>query len=244
MALIMVSGLPCSGRSTRVAELVADLERRIQGASTTASSSAAGSSSSSSATPSSSAHGIRRIAVVSDASVHNSKECYATQRSEKPARASYLSAVTRALSKDCIVIADGGAGLNIKGFRYQLWCDAREAGVRCVSLQVHAPPETCRRWNAERRARAGAAAESSYEEATIEEMLMRYEEPNEMVRWDQPLFVASSVPVAAPGIEGAEAAVEPLPLEEIWQAAAVGRAQKAPGVVQPVRAYMRSCISC
>lgn len=135
MALIIISGLPCSGRSTRVSELVQDFERRIASSST------------------SPAMSIRRIEVVSDASVHNAKGCYSTQRLEKPARASYLSAVTRAIGKDCITVADGGAGLNIKGFRYQLWCAAREEGVRCVSVQVHAPPTVCKKWNQARRER-------------------------------------------------------------------------------------------
>jgi Chromatin associated protein KTI12 len=147
MALIIVSGFPCSGRSTRVTELVSDFERRIA---------------STSSAP------VARIQVISDASVHNAKSCYKSQQAEKPARASYLSAVTRAIAKDCITVADGGAGLNIKGFRYQLWCAAREEGVRCVSVQVHAPPDVCKRWNKERRERG----EGSYEEETMEEMLM------------------------------------------------------------------------
>ena len=42
---------------------------------------------------------------------------------EKDARATEYSAVKRALGKDTIIIADG---LNyIKGFRYQLYCEAK-----------------------------------------------------------------------------------------------------------------------
>ena len=145
MALIIISGLPCSGRSTRATELVKDFERRIASSST-----------------SPALASISRIEIVSDATVHNAKGCYSTQRLEKPARASYLSAVTRSIGKDCITVADGGAGLNIKGFRYQLWCAAREEGVRCVSVQVHAPPEICKQWNQSRRARE----EESYDDDT------------------------------------------------------------------------------
>lgn len=48
---------------------------------------------------------------------------YREARSEKDARATFYSAVKRALGKDSIVIADG---LNyIKGFRYQLYCEAK-----------------------------------------------------------------------------------------------------------------------
>ncbi|KDN45088.1 chromatin associated protein KTI12 [Tilletiaria anomala UBC 951] len=222
MALIIVSGLPSSGRSSRTVELVADFERRIA------------STSSAPSLP------VSRIEVVSDATVHNQKSCYSNQRLEKPARASYLSAVTRALGKDCITIADGGAGLNIKGFRYQLWCAAREEGVRCVSVQVHAPPETCKEWNKRRRNRE----EEAYDDDTIDEMLLRYEEPNEMVRWDQPLFIVPSVAFTSDGIPAkSEAQKEPLPLDEIWDAATSGAAKKKPGVVLAQRSTAGSYLT-
>jgi len=57
-------------------------------------------------------------------------------RTEGRARAAYLSAVRRALSTSAIVIADGGAGLNIKGSRYELWCAARELGLRCATVRT------------------------------------------------------------------------------------------------------------
>ncbi len=48
---------------------------------------------------------------------------YREARSEKDARAAEYSAVKRALGRDTIVVADG---LNyIKGFRYQLYCEAK-----------------------------------------------------------------------------------------------------------------------
>lgn len=60
------------------------------------------------------------------------------QRTEGRARAAYLSAVRRALSPSTIVIADGGAGLNIKGSRYELWCATRELGLRCATVRFRA----------------------------------------------------------------------------------------------------------
>lgn len=149
MALILVSGLPCSGRTTRSEELREAFTERIRAG--TGAGAGAGTS-----------LGVRTVSVVSDGTVHNRRSCYATQRTEKPARAAYLSAVTRALARDAVVVADGGAGLNIKGFRYQLWCAAREEGVRCVSVQVHAPPASCRAWNDTRR----AAGQDAYEHDT------------------------------------------------------------------------------
>lgn len=56
---------------------------------------------------------------------------YATAKAEKDARAAEMSAIKRLLGKDDIVIADG---LNyIKGFRYQLFCEAKALGTpSCV----------------------------------------------------------------------------------------------------------------
>lgn len=133
MALVLISGLACSGRTSRTNELADALRSRLPSG------------------------GMERIVLIDDRTAHIARESYASQRTEKPARAAYLSAVIRALARDTIVLADGGAGLNIKGFRYQLWCAAREAGVRCVSVQVHAPAETCRIWNQARRERGEEA---------------------------------------------------------------------------------------
>ena len=65
-------------------------------------------------------------------------------------------------------------------------------------------------------------------------MLLRYEEPNEMVRWDQPLFVVPSVVPEMEGGSVASSEPEPIPLDEIWDAATTTSARKAPGVVAPV----------
>ena len=59
-------------------------------------------------------------------------------RTEKPARGTFYSAVQRLLSKDDIVIADG---LNyIKGFRYQLFCEAKALSTpHCVVIHALTP---------------------------------------------------------------------------------------------------------
>lgn len=60
---------------------------------------------------------------------------YREARTEKDARAEEYSAVKRALGRDTIVIADG---LNyIKGFRYQLYCEAK--AMQTPSCVVRAP---------------------------------------------------------------------------------------------------------
>lgn len=57
-------------------------------------------------------------------------------KAEKPVRGSCLTTVNRMLSKKTLLVCDG---MNyIKGYRYQMNCAAKEAGVRpcTVSLPV------------------------------------------------------------------------------------------------------------
>ncbi|PWZ03166.1 chromatin associated protein KTI12 [Testicularia cyperi] len=241
MALVIVSGLASSGRTTRSLELKADLEQRI-------------SSTSAATSGSSSARGINRVVIVSDADIHVPRTAYSSQRTEKPARASYLSAVTRALGRDTVVIADGGAGLNIKGFRYQLWCAAREVGVRCLSILVHTHPDVCRSWNQQRRAGdQHATHEAAYDDETLDSLLARFEEPNPMTRWDSPLFIVpttleaatpnSDPEITANDVDKTRIRSEPIPLDEIWTAITTGSVSKAPEVVAPTRSTTANYLS-
>jgi protein KTI12 len=142
------------------------------------------------------------------------------------------------LTRDTIVVADG---LNyIKGFRYQLYCEAKAVPTTYCVVHVGAPAERCREWN--ERALAAAAASNGngngngngnddtttnttptttpigtgYPPAIFENLLFRYEEPNGMNRWDAPLF---TIPCEDP---------EP-PYAAIWEAliGADGHAVKA-----------------
>jgi tRNA uridine 5-carbamoylmethylation protein Kti12 len=75
-------------------------------------------------------------------------EIYNSASQEKTARAEEFSAIKRALAKDNIVIADG---LNyIKGYRYQLWCEAKATATRCCVVHIGAQEDECKKWNRER----------------------------------------------------------------------------------------------
>jgi protein KTI12 len=145
MALVIVSGLACSGRSRRSQELREDFIRRTNKSSVDTN-----------GTP-------MRVVRLCNKDVNIRPIQFSTQKLEKPARAAYLSLVTRHLSKNTLVIADGGAGTNIKGFRYQMWCAARETGVRCISIFCVASKENCKRRNDKRRAEGD---EQAYDEET------------------------------------------------------------------------------
>lgn len=80
-----------------------------------------------------------KVHLINDQSLGVSRAVYHTARAEKDARAEEYSAVKRVLSRDDIVIADG---MNyIKGFRYQLFCEAKAMSTpSCVvSTMAHLP---------------------------------------------------------------------------------------------------------
>lgn len=133
MACITISGFPCSGKTTRAVELMHYLEERI-------------------ASPA--YEGEKpRVVIISDQvlnvprssydgmlderlSPHRSRGLNASQpdsKSEKPARGTLFTAVNRNLSSDTILIID--AMNYIKGFRYQIYCAAREAGVKTCTVR-------------------------------------------------------------------------------------------------------------
>ena len=102
----------------------------------------------------------------------------------------------------------------IKGFRYQLYCEAKAVQTPSSVVHVGTPAERCREIN-EKALGNGVAG---YEGEVFENLVFRYEEPNGMSRWDAPLF---TVPYddAVP------------PCEAIWEAM-VGSDGKAK-VVRP-----------
>jgi len=63
-----------------------------------------------------------------------------------------------------------------------MYCAAREQKVRVATVFVVAQPEHCKAWNAARE--DGRA----YPPATLDNLIVRFEEPSSMVRWDSPLF--------------------------------------------------------
>ncbi|KAF9430549.1 hypothetical protein BGZ94_006199 [Podila epigama] len=165
MPLVILSGLPSSGKTRRALELKEFFERRIQ----------------ENANAADSKTKEYRIHIVNDESLNlNKHESYNTAADEKKARGALMSAVERLLSKDDIVIADS---LNyIKGFRYQLYCVARAIGTPHCVMFCACMPDLARGWNKESQA---------YPETIFEELVVRFEEPDSRTKWDSPLFVVA-----------------------------------------------------
>lgn len=129
MALVVICGQPCSGKSTAatcLAEALQETESK----------------------PS--------FRIIDETSFHVTRnESYANMPSEKNLRGVLRSEVDRSLSRDNIIIVDS---LNsIKGYRYELWCLARAAGTRYCVLHSDVDETNCRKWNEERREKSEPA---------------------------------------------------------------------------------------
>ncbi|KAL0336495.1 UNVERIFIED_CONTAM: protein KTI12 [Sesamum calycinum] len=129
MALVVICGQPCSGKSTAAACLAEALQE-VESKPT--------------------------VRIVNESSFHlNRNESYANMPAEKNLRGVLRSEVDRSLSRDNIIIVDS---LNsIKGYRYELWCLARAAGTRYCVVHCDVEESYCRQWNEERRNRSEPA---------------------------------------------------------------------------------------
>ncbi|RMZ70382.1 KTI12 (TOT4) [Pyrenophora seminiperda CCB06] len=169
MPLVLISGFPSAGKTTRAAQLKKDFESRIASA------------------PPDTRVSRLKVHLVNDQTLGVARTVYHTAKAEKDARAEEYSAVKRFLSREDIVIADG---LNyIKGFRYQLYCEAKalQTPSCVVKLHVGTPADRCRENN--KKLLADKERDGGYDEEDFENLIFRYEEPNGMARWDSPLFI-------------------------------------------------------
>ncbi|KAM0349430.1 hypothetical protein ACHAPU_003839 [Fusarium lateritium] len=194
MPLIIVSGLPTSGKSTRAKQLHDYLSKRISDTK-------------------------YRLHLISDESLSISRTVYdlsqlpahtrSANASEKDARATIYGAVKRVLSDKDIVILDG---LNyIKGWRYQLHCESKAVRTPSCILQIGCSVDKAKEVNEARlqkreiEATKGTDTEEvlptstgsgdsvvdstePYAPNNWDNLVFRYEEPNPMTRWDSPLF--------------------------------------------------------
>lgn len=75
-----------------------------------------------------------KIATVPTHDASHPRSVYDNARTEKMARGVAYARAKRALGKDTFVILDG---MNyIKGYRYQLWCEAKAVGTTCCVVSI------------------------------------------------------------------------------------------------------------
>ncbi|KAI9685802.1 MAG: hypothetical protein M1820_010732 [Bogoriella megaspora] len=165
MPLILLSGFPSSGKTYRANQLQSAFGAKIS-------------------TSSDPRISRLKVHVVNDESLGLSRDAYHLARTEKDARATQTSAIKRLIGRDTIVISDS---LNyIKGFRYQLYCEAKAVQTPSCVIHVGTPIEKCREINTQLL--KDDTASGGYNDEDFENLIFRYEEPNGMTRWDSPLF--------------------------------------------------------
>jgi len=164
--LIVFVGQPCTGKTTRCKELHQHLED----------------------------HSEYNVVVVSEDTLGITREVgYANSKAEKITRASLKAAVEREISRpNTVVLLDS---LNyIKGFRYELFCMAKTAGLSYCLVFCDVSPHIAEEWHR-------ATTTDTWTPEQVKELQMRFERPNDRNRWDKPLFTVG--------------AMEPLPLDDI-----------------------------
>ncbi|CAH9115051.1 unnamed protein product [Cuscuta europaea] len=156
MALVVICGQPCSGKSTAAACLADALNNTDSKPS---------------------------VRIIDETSFHLSRnQTYADMIAEKNLRGILRSEVDRSLSRDNVIIVDS---LNsIKGYRYELWCLARAAGMRYCVLHCDVDDNMCQTWNNERKEKG----EPVYDDVIFQDLVRRFERPDSRNRWDSPLF--------------------------------------------------------
>ncbi|KAH6624498.1 chromatin associated protein KTI12 [Chaetomium sp. MPI-SDFR-AT-0129] len=162
MPLIIITGLPTSGKTTRACQLHAYLSSRLAATSQQQQQSQQQPQPQPRQQPPTPQY---RLHLISDPSLSISRTVYdlsptqlpahvrSANASEKDARAAIYAAVKRVLSPRDIVILDG---LNyIKGWRYQLFCEAKNVRTASCVLQIGCGKERARGVNEARLARRG-----------------------------------------------------------------------------------------
>lgn len=118
MQLVILTGFPCSGLTYRANQLASLIEKTQDELFAT--------------TESASPVSLKsrfKVNVVASHDTSHPRIVYDHARTEKEARGVAYARAKRALTKDSIVLLDG---MNyIKGWRYQLWCEAKAAGTTC-----------------------------------------------------------------------------------------------------------------
>ncbi|KAJ5623430.1 hypothetical protein N7490_012035 [Penicillium lividum] len=195
MPLVLLTGYPCSGLTYRANQLAALLETAQDELFA--------------ATESASPVTLKsrfKVNVVPSHDSSHPRTVYDHARTEKEARGVAYARAKRVLTRDSIVILDG---MNyIKGWRYQLWCEAKAAGTSCCVVHVGTPVDQCVA-NNDARLQRQASEEKKESESTpsplldtrksidneepyppelLNNLIFRYEEPSTHSRWDKPLF--------------------------------------------------------
>lgn len=129
---------------------------------------------------------IKNTVIINEQSARPDKtllECYATSTEEKLTRSALKSEFDKHVIGDTktLVILDS---LNyIKGFRYELHCISKAVGEKHGVIWLLCREEVAKKWNEKR-----SDERQKYSEEIMNELILRYEPPDQRNRWDKPLY--------------------------------------------------------
>ncbi|XP_017096144.1 protein KTI12 homolog [Drosophila bipectinata] len=176
MPIVVITGLPASGKSTRARQLRDHFEEKGKRV-----------------------HLITENEAVPKALFEKNSHAGDSQK-EKVVRSDLKSEASRNLNKDDLVILD--AGNYIKGYRYEIYCMTKAARTNQCTLFCCIPQEQAWEFNSKRTATDELPPEAEtpeqpvnnsdvpYTREIFDALCMRYEEPQSNNRWDSPLVVA------------------------------------------------------
>ena len=169
MPLVIICGVPCSGKTKRANEIVDILTKKG-----------------------------KKYEIINDELCGIKYEDYGDFGKEKEARGKLRSELNKFISKDVFTIIDSANYIKVRiiafwlyfsviivtnkhfqGFRYELWCIARAASTPCCTLVPIGSYDDCRERN---------KALNRLSSVQFEEMIQRWEEPDKNRKWESPLF--------------------------------------------------------
>lgn len=169
MPLIILCGLPSSGKSTRAQELSDFFKEKN-----------------------------KKVIVISEnvgvpKANYQKNEYFDDSQKEKIVRADLKSETIRSLNKDNVVILD--AGNYIKGYRYEIYCASKSARVTQCTIYCAITKEQAWEFNEKRELGVEDLTKEDlnnsnfgYSREMFDALCLRFEEPHGNNRWDSPLF--------------------------------------------------------
>ncbi|XP_058799111.1 protein KTI12 homolog [Phymastichus coffea] len=159
MPLIIMTGTPCSGKTTRANELKNYFETRG-----------------------------KKVEIISeeetiDKATFNKNSFYADSKQEKLIRGNIKSNAQRLLTQSDVLIIDGSN--YIKGYRYEIYCMSKLYKTPQCTVQCDLPIEHAWLWNEKR------SDNKQYSREIFDDLILRYEPPDNKNRWDSPLFIVN-----------------------------------------------------
>ncbi|XP_020278482.1 protein KTI12 homolog [Pseudomyrmex gracilis] len=163
MPLIVITGMPSSGKTARSLELKSYFEERLKSVGQ-------------------SVKIISELDAITKAG-YDKNTFYEDSKKEKAVRSDLKSNIHRGLDPRDLLIFDGSN--YIKGYRYEIYCMTKLCKTPQCTVYCDMPVEHAWLWNDKR------AEPERYNRKIFDELVARYETPNSKNRWDAPLFAVS-----------------------------------------------------